>query len=271
MKTMGKIRTSLLVLALLPAGMRAQEFSTAIEDNSFLIEEAYNQEERVVQHISNLMVFPGSKNLLFSFTQEWPIGSQTHQLSYTIPYLSTEAGGNGIGDILINYRYQLSQTNTGWGYVAPRFSAVLPTGNRSKGLGSGAVGLQISLPISKRWSDGFVSHFNAGFTSLFDAEATDPEGTSARKSLFSFGLGASGIYLVRENFNLLLEVLFNRIALLDGEDVRYGSIFVLNPGFRFAINAGDLQIVPGLSMPIQFAPGTTELGVFAYLSFEHPF
>lgn len=31
----------------------AQNYSKAIEDNSFFIEEAYNQESRVVQHIFN--------------------------------------------------------------------------------------------------------------------------------------------------------------------------------------------------------------------------
>ena len=31
----------------------AQEFTKAIEDNSYFIEEAYNQEDHVVQHISN--------------------------------------------------------------------------------------------------------------------------------------------------------------------------------------------------------------------------
>ncbi len=268
---MHRARALLFALVLLRTCMHAQEFSAAIEDNSFLIEEGYNQEDRVVQHISNLLYFPGAGNLFFSFTQEWPIGSRIHQLSYTVPYLSTRPNGTGIGDILVNYRYQLTETNAGWGCIAPRISIVLPTGSRSKGLGSGSVGAQLNLPVSKRWTDGLITHFNAGFTSLFNAQGTSPNGTTVKKSLFSYALGASCIYLMERDFNLLLELLFNRIALMEEGNVTYGSVFILNPGFRFAINAGALQIVPGLSMPVQIASGWSELGVFAYLSFEHPF
>ena len=39
------------VLAVLPAAARAAEEPAPIQDNSFLIEEAYNQEAGVVQHI----------------------------------------------------------------------------------------------------------------------------------------------------------------------------------------------------------------------------
>lgn len=269
--TMSRVLALFLTVMTTATCAWTQEFAEAIEDNSFLIEEAYNQEDRVVQHIFNLLVFPGVNNLVFSFTQEWPVGSRTHQLSYTIPYLSIGPNANGIGDILVNYRYQLTETNAGWGYIAPRISAVLPTGSRSKGLGSGAAGAQMNLPISKRWSNGFITHLNAGCTSLFDAEGTAPDGTKAKKSLFSWSLGASGIYLMEENLNLMLELLFNRVALLEDGDVEYGSIFILNPGFRFAFNLGTVQIVPGLSMPVQLSSGRPELGIFAYLSFEHPF
>ncbi|HET7042873.1 MAG TPA: hypothetical protein VFI13_12685, partial [Gemmatimonadales bacterium] len=41
-----------------------------LQDNSFLIEEAYNQEHRVLQHISTAELHHGSA--LYSFTQEWP-------------------------------------------------------------------------------------------------------------------------------------------------------------------------------------------------------
>jgi hypothetical protein len=248
-----------------------QEFSTAIEDNSYLIEEAYNQEDRVVQHIFNLQYAADMKDRFFAFTQEWPVGSQKHQLSYTIPYYSYNGAGKGVGDILINYRYQLSDTNAGWGFVAPRLSLILPTGSTSEGVGSGSPGFQVNFPLSKRWTNAFVTHFNAGITSLLRVEGTDSRGMSFKKDLISYGAGASLIYLAEENFNLMLEVLFNRNAYLEGEDVAHISSTIINPGFRFAINAGTLQIVPGVAMPVQFSPGSTDVGVFGYLSFEHPF
>ena len=77
-----------------------------IQDNSFLIEEAYNQGPGVVQHILNVLHgasrHTGAKNddLSFVFTQEWPAFSQTHQLSYTVPYTFLDEGGrsdSGLG------------------------------------------------------------------------------------------------------------------------------------------------------------------------------
>lgn len=66
--------------------------SEGIQDNSFLVEEAYNQEAGVVQHILNISPDvgrnnnPGEREWALNFTQEWPVFSQTHQFSYTVPY-----------------------------------------------------------------------------------------------------------------------------------------------------------------------------------------
>src|SRR5882672_4873652 len=63
-----------------------------IQDNSFLVEEAYNQNFGVVQHISSFTRFFDSKDWVYTFTQEWPVpGDERHQLSYTIPV--QHAGG----------------------------------------------------------------------------------------------------------------------------------------------------------------------------------
>lgn len=64
----------------------ATEPSSIIQDNSFLVEEAFNQEEHVVQHIFNAVSFRVPQdNLALTFTQEWPLFALTHQISYTIP------------------------------------------------------------------------------------------------------------------------------------------------------------------------------------------
>ena len=47
----------------------------------------------------------GTTRFAPSFTQEWPIFSQTHQFSYTIPYIFTE-NDNGMEDTRLNYRLQ---------------------------------------------------------------------------------------------------------------------------------------------------------------------
>jgi hypothetical protein len=86
----------------------SEPLAKGIQDNSFFIEEAYNQEPGVVQHILNVPIdfTNGSREIAPSFTQEWPVFSQTHQFSYTIPYAFTEED-NGMEDMRLNYRLQV--------------------------------------------------------------------------------------------------------------------------------------------------------------------
>ena len=47
--------------------------------------------------------------------------------------------------------------------------------------------------------------------------------------------------------------------------------FIVNPGIRYAFNfKSGLQIVPGLSIPINISQGFEFNDIFLYLSFEHP-
>ena len=251
--------------------LSAQEFSEAIEDNSFLIEEAYNQEDRVVQHIFNGYYLTDPRDMMYTFTQEWPMGGQTHQISYTIAYQTFGRGLSGLGDALVNYRYQLWDEKD-WCWIAPRLSVILPTGKSAEGLGSGVVGVQLSLPASKRWTNAFVSHVNVGATILPNVESLTSGGNSVRKTLQIYSVGGSGIYLVSENFNLMLELLYSYSASIsESGTVEFSSGTIVSPGLRYAINIGKLQIVPGLAIPISFTSTTRNLNVFAYLSFEHPF
>ena len=99
-----------------------------VQDNSFLVEEAYNQERGVVQHIGTMLARRGSGDLEFGFAQEWPIGSIIHQISYDIPF-STMGTSSGIGDIGINYRYQLLGDGDARFAVTPRATLFIPTGD----------------------------------------------------------------------------------------------------------------------------------------------
>src|SRR3989442_6756380 len=90
-------------------------------DNSFLIEEAYNQEAGVVQHISSWQRSLRSSAWAFTFTQEWPLGGGTHQLRYTIPVQRTESPPDtGVREILLNYLHQLRPASARVA-IAPRF------------------------------------------------------------------------------------------------------------------------------------------------------
>ena len=72
-----------------------------ILDNSFLVEEAFNQEARIFQNIFGF--FRAKDGWDLAFTQEWPIRSQAHQFSFTLPFAGA-GGQRGIGDVMINYR-----------------------------------------------------------------------------------------------------------------------------------------------------------------------
>ncbi len=252
-------------------GEGARVFVKAIEDNSFLIEEAYNQEAGVVQHISTLMHFKNpSSDLLYTFTQEWPLFGQAHQLSVTIPYSWLNSNAiSGIGDVLLNYRYQLFYGDD-WAAVAPRLSVILPIGNPTKGLGNDVFGLQFNLPVSKRLDDHLVIHANMGATLLpgqLHLGVVQKKGT-----LTSYNFGMSIIYLATPAFNLMLEGTHNLLGEFDAAaEVVHPSETTLSPGLRGAIDIGELQIVPGLAIPVSFTGGTQRVGVFIYLSFEHPF
>jgi hypothetical protein len=253
-----------------PGSVRAQSTppspASPISDNSFLIEEAYNQEAGVVQHIFNYRRARGG-GWLATFTQEWPLGGQLDQLSYTLP-LQSSALGAALGDAAINYRRQVVGRDDDPVWFSPRLSLVLPTGSTQKGTGEGGAGLQVNLPLSVRVSPALVTHWNLGASTTRARSVLGTRGT-----VRSLSAGASAIWLVAPTLNLMLETVWDRTEALDDTGLRAAADhFVILPGLRGAINLPrDLQIVPGIGVPIGAGPSHGERDVFLYLSFEHPF
>jgi len=262
-----KKQTLLAVIALMTTALaiRAQQGAAQpIEDNSFLIEEAYNQEKGVIQYISS---FYRTRNgdFAYGFTNEYPAGGQRHQLSYTVQVVRSNTNV-GLGDTFLNYRYQLRGKEGDKVWVSPRFSLILPTGNYKKGLGLGAVGYQVNLPVSVENSKHIVTHWNAGFT--VTPRARNVLGDRANTA--SFNLGQSTVFLIKNNFNFLVETVWNRNSAVAGPSLTAKSYSLLvNPGIRWAYNfKNGLQIVPGIAAPIGVGPSQGEHGIFLYLSFE---
>ncbi len=256
----------------------AEPLAKGIQDNSFFVEEAYNQEPGIVQHIINVPAFftSGDKEASFVFTQEWPVFSQTHQFSYTIPYTFIE-DENGFEDIRLNYRLQALTEGERTPAFTPRFSLVTPTGDASKGFGHDRLGYEINLPFSKIVSDRVTLNFNAG-GALFP-EVND-------RDLWNYNLGGSAIYAVTRDFNLMLEaVAFWEADVADFAESLAASATtnkasaidrtvtaLLSPGARYAFNCpNDSQIVVGAAVPIGLTSDSPDWGLFFYLSFEHPF
>jgi hypothetical protein len=279
-----------------------------IRDNAFLVEEAFNQEPGEVQHIFNWINTwdraPGvrARDFLWNYTMELPLGSQKHQFSFTTLMLSqfekpdggqaTQAGG--IGDTFLNYRYQLL-ANDDFLWCAPRATLILPTGDERFGLGTGQLGYQFNLPIS-RYGDRFDFHFNAGFTyvpnvSAFLTPEIIPGGElpetglpapgngsafarrSPRHDLRGYNLGASAFWKPRTDLHFFVEGLALWFDEIDDRGFRGQTTQVfVNPGVRYAICQFDeVEWVIGASVPVGLTRDTPDIGAFFYMSIEHSF
>lgn len=276
---------SFLVLLLICAGLLvpsspAQEKeipapprdTPSIQDNSFLIEEAYNQEDGVIQHINAFLRLNSSHDWVYTETDEWPVRSLKHQLSMTL--MATHSGdfpgsGVGWGDTVLNYRYQLLGNGGAKFAMAPRLSLLLPTGASEVGRGYGGFGLQTNLPLSIQHSRHLATHWNAGATWVPHARNQFGESASTART----NLGQSIVWLAKPRLNFLVETFWNASqAVVTAGKTRWSQDLYLSPGVRWAYNfRSGLQIVPGIAAPIGIGPSAGEKGMFFYLSFEHPF
>jgi hypothetical protein len=275
------MRLAVLALTLAAAGAAAGQDSTTaggsageqrvIQDNSFLLEEAYNQEPGIVQHINLFQRNWRSGEWLATFTQEYPVPKIQHQLSYTVPLqrLDTPSGSaTGLGDIALNYRYQLVGSGEARVAIAPRLTLLLPTGDERRRLGSGSTGIQVSLPVSTVLTDDWIAHWNAGST--FTPSARNERGEKA--DTFGYNFGASVIWLGRA-FNMMLETVWSSAQAVAGPGrTQRSTTFLISPGVRWAYDfPTGLQIVPGIGVPIGLGSSRGQYSILLYLSFEHAF
>jgi hypothetical protein len=240
---------SLLLVLLFAAGVD----EPGIQDNSLLTEEAYNQERGVVQHISFFQRDSRSHDWIYTFTQEWPAPGQLHQWSYTLP-LQRAGRGARIGDVAVNYRYQLVGDSDAKLAATPRFTVTLPTGDWRRGQGNGAAGFNAAMALSYVPHPMWNLHFDAGATNVPRSRATT----------HTYQLGNNIVWLPSKRLNLMVETLYQRD---DGQ-----RSLLISPAVRWAYNRpGGLQIVPAIGFPIGVGPSAGERSVILYLSFEHPF
>lgn len=259
----------LLASAAIAAGPEDAPASPHIQDNSFLVEEAYNQDEGVVQHISEFARTGRTGAWVGTFTQEWPAAGLRHQLSTTATLARTDSGERGLGDFAVNYRYQLAGDGNAKLAVAPRLTLFLPTGDDRRGLGAGAPSLQVSLPVSTVFSSSWVAHWNAGAT--WTPSARDPAGDRADTS--AWNVGASLVFTGSRLGDALLETVYSKFRTVKGRRSTTGDSYAfVSPGVRWAWDfPSGLQIVPGVAVPIGVGRSSHDRQVLVYLSFEHPF
>jgi hypothetical protein len=264
---------SFTCVLLLSSALCAQQAPTEpkIEDNSFLVEEAYNQEYGVVQHIQSFARDFDTGDYVYSFTQEWPIDiDPRHQFSYTLLGVhdgKSPGSGFGWGDIQLNYRYQLVKNDRV--AVAPRASLIIGTGDSQRGRGFGGPGFQTNWAMSFRATPKLTMHSNAGWTIVPNEKNTSGQKATAN----AFNLGQSFVWLAKPRFNVLLETVY--VALNDVIGIgktQYSHEVLMNPGIRWSYNfKNGTQIVPGISAPVGVGPSSGRVGILLYLSVEHPF
>jgi len=264
------VAAAVLVLVLAgsaPAARWPELESGPLQDNSFLIEEAYNQEAGVVQHIVNAAWDRKSRDWELTFTQEWPVPDETHQLSFTVPYLFAGEPGakSGAEDVLLNYRYQALMEKEHVPAFAPRLSLLLPTGSARDGLGTGSAGVELSFPLSKQLGRHFSAHLNGATTIV--PHALLPHDAAL---LVSGRGGGSLIWEPFDAINFLCELLASHDEEVEDGRVVERTRVVLDPGVRVAWNApAGIQFVWGVGLPIGLTPDTEHFAVFLYFSAEH--
>lgn len=285
------VRVLLIVLAWNGSAWAQGAEPFAIIDNSFLIEEAFNQERGIFQNIFTVSRSKGG-GWETAFTQEWPIGGIKNQFSYVVPFSGSD-GHAGIGDLLLNYRFQAMSETDSRPAFSPRISVILPSGDETQGFGNGVVGLQVNLPFSKRAGD-IYAHWNGGLTIYKDVLTPGRPGREdTTASLLNWNLGGSAIWQMRPMVNLMLEAVGEFVALpvTFGQTTRARQM-TISPGVRGGWNIGDTQVIVGIAAPISFAHNDSlsplraeafrafgvappvledDRAILAYFSYELPF
>lgn len=132
------------------------------------------------------------------------------------------------------------------------------------------------MAVTKRLSRSITTHYNAGYTRfqkadyyVFDQGTGLPVQTFER-DLSMKNLGASLIWQIVPKFNFMLEysTFFEKEIQEDGS-LTDSQLSIINPGFRFALQIGKVQIVPSMGVPLNFEGNKlTSTGGFIYLSIE---
>ncbi len=256
---------------LLLAALASTHSFAKIEDNSFLIEEAFNQVYGFYQFIQKFQT-PTQKrdNYDYEFETEIPITDKVHQVSYEIPIANTDSSNRGgVGDVVLNYRWQ--PLNKDGFLVAERFGLITPTGSVRNGTGSGSYGFEFMQAATLPLRDHLMNHWNFGFSMIPSAKTS---AHNFKRTVNTFTAGSSIVYLLNDKFNLMFEALVQSSQQVDdlGQKNSLTNVY-LNPGVRFSIDLDyrDIQIVPGISFPVDVMNAPTEQSVLAYLSIEPRF
>ena len=200
-------------------------------DNSFFLEEAFNQPIGVVQFVQDYNTLTNE----FTHTGELPLGQKDHQFSYLV-------GQDQNIDPVLSYRFQsISEPSV---YLAHRFGVIVPLENER-------YGFEFKQAFTYVLNDRWMAHWNFGYHRVF---------------FNSYNAGSSLVYYAQDKLNFLVE---GYVETNDKYETNYiinpGLRYALNLEWQ------ETQIVPGMSFPISFNKDQVEMGVLFYLSIEPKF
>jgi hypothetical protein len=233
-----------------------------IVDNSFLVEETFNQDPGIIQTAFTWVRSEGG-DWEGAVGQDWPLRVHRHQFSWALPW---DGGGlpADVGQLSVSYRYQFVDVSEKTPGVAARVSVILPTGREAD---DNRVGLQAAVPMTVAWRR-FYLHANAGVT--WTHHVRSAQGATA--NLTSPYLAGSVVWPAASMFQLMLEDVVEFDASLD-EDARTRrhTTMTVSPGMRSGWNVGRNQVVLGAAVPIDTGDNGRAVSVLGYVSLEGPF
>jgi len=242
-----------------------------LQSNGLLVDTAYHQEDGEVQHALTFSRSP-KDGWASVISQEWPIFSEKHQVSLSLPanlFVRRPDGNRGVGDLTLEYSYFLIGSNESRVTVSPGAGFSLPTGSVAKGLGAGGPGASVKLPISVMLTRRFASNSTVELSYVSSAKNTE----SDQFHLWTYEVGQSFVWFARPKLNVLMEAVWERSRFTNREGFKEidREVFI-SPGVRWAhVFHNGLTIIPGVAVPIGVGSSRGDHRIFFYLAIEHPF
>lgn len=242
-----------------------------LQSNGLLVDTAYHQEDGEVQHS---LTFSRSRKdgWASAVSQEWPLFSEKHQVSFSLPadvFFKRPDGNRGVGDFTLEYSYFLLGNNESRITVSPGVGVSLPTGSVTKGLGAGGAGASFKLPISVMLTRRFASNSTVEFGYVPSAKNAEGDQFHVR----NYEVGQSFAWFARRKFNVLVEAVWERSRATNaGGFKEIESEAFISPGARWAhVFHGGVSIIPGVAVPVGVGSSRGDRSILFYLAVEHRF
>jgi hypothetical protein len=232
-----------------PAAAQAGGEEPEIEVSGLLVEEAYNQEAGQLQQIVRA-VAPRGGGWSAEYTQEWPVFSERHQLDLELGL----DGDEGITSLGAGWRFLVTGGEDAPFTLSPGVEAEW---SREEDEWEGG----IEIPASLKLGEALTSNTSLGVSFGLSDGISKPAWT----------VGEGVFWRATPRLNALVEAQWAR----GGEPILPGdgeTSLLVSPGLQYAVVLSEnVQVVPGIAVPIGVGPSGGERALLIYFSVEHPF